>query len=164
MHASSTMFREQRRDEAVRLLRQGDSKAGVARRFGVSKEAVRKWWKSYETGGMKALKARPRRGARPKLSREKLLRRLPELLLEGAEQHGFRTDLWTLDRVGKVIAREMGVKYSSAQTWRLLDELLGWSWQKPEMRARERDEDAVRKWKKRRWPRVKKTRSRAARR
>jgi transposase len=150
--------------EAVRLVNDGNSLTAVAVRFGVSHEAVRKWKARYDGGGMRALKARPRRGPKRKVSLAVLRKRLPKILFEGAEKHGFRTDLWTLERVGKVMARELGVKYSSAQTWRLLDEVLGWSWQKPETRARERDEEKVRKWKKRTWPRVKKTRSRAERR
>jgi len=149
--------------EGVRLLRYGRTKAAVAERFGVTDEAVRKWWKLYEHGGMRALRARPRRGPKRKVALSVLRRRLPKILLEGAEKHGFRTDLWTLDRVGRVIAREMGVRYSSAQTWRLLDEVLGWSWQKPERRARERDEEQVADWRERQWPQVKKTRRNGAR-
>jgi hypothetical protein len=34
---------------------------------------------------------------------------------------------------------------------------LGWSYQKPERRALERDEEAIDRWKRKNWPRVKKT-------
>jgi len=159
---SGARFREKRRMDAVRLVRHGVSKSDVARRFGVSDEAVRKWWKQYEVGGLRALRARPRLGPKRKVSLGVLQRRLPKILLEGAEVHGFRTDLWTLERIAKVIARETGVRYSSAQTWRLLDQVLNWSWQKPERRARERDEEQVKDWRRRQWPRVKKTPSRTA--
>src|SRR4030067_585429 len=32
----------------------------------------------------------------------------------------------------------------------------GWSCQKPERRARERDEDAIKQWREKRWPHIKK--------
>jgi hypothetical protein len=34
---------------------------------------------------------------------------------------------------------------------------LGWSYQKPERRALERDEEKIDRWKRKHWPRVKKT-------
>jgi hypothetical protein len=34
---------------------------------------------------------------------------------------------------------------------------LGWSYQKPERRALERDDEAIDRWKRQTWPRVKKT-------
>jgi hypothetical protein len=43
-----------------------------------------------------------------------------------------------------------------AQTWRLLGQL-GWSRQRPARRAKERDETAIARWMRVRWPQVKKT-------
>ena len=71
-----------------------------------------------------------------------------------AEQ-GFSTELWTLRRVGAVIERLHGVRFSQTQVWRILG-ALGFSPQKPDKRAIERDEDAVRHWKRYRWPALKK--------
>lgn len=48
-----------------------------------------------------------------------------------------------------------GVRFGQTQVWRILGSL-GFSAQKPEMRAIERDEEAVRKWKRRTWPALKK--------
>jgi transposase len=61
-------------------------------------------------------------------------------------QHGFGTKLWTLKRVGTLIKRVYGVGYGQTQVWRILG-TLGFSAQKPERRAIERDEEAVRHWK-----------------
>jgi transposase len=77
------------------------------------------------------------------------------LLLKGATAHGFSTDLWTLPRVAEVIARTFGVRYHPAHVWKILRGE-GWSCQKPERRARERDEAAIQRWRTDRWPHIKK--------
>jgi transposase len=76
-------------------------------------------------------------------------------LLQGAEAWGFRTHLWTLDRVAQVIWKTCHVHYSLPQTWRILGHL-GWSRQRPARRAKERNDRAITRWKKREWPRIKK--------
>ena len=69
--------------------------------------------------------------------------------------HGYATELWTLARVAEVIERITGVRYHPGHVWRLLREL-GWSVQRPARRAAERDEEAIARWIKQDWPRVKK--------
>ena len=71
------------------------------------------------------------------------------------EKHGFGTELWTLKRVGAVIERMHGVRFGQTQAWRILGSL-GFSPQKPQKRAIERDEAAVQHWKRRTWPALKK--------
>jgi transposase len=70
--------------------------------------------------------------------------------------------LWTLARVAEVIQRVTGVRYHPGHVWRLLREL-GWTRQRPARRAVERDEEAIARWIKQDWPRVKKARDAAAR-
>jgi transposase len=64
--------------------------------------------------------------------------------------------LWTTRRVAELIRRQFAVRYHPNHVWRLLVGL-GWSYQKPERRARERNEAAIERWKRQRWPAVKKT-------
>ena len=82
--------------------------------------------------------------------------KVPTLLLRGATAWGFDTDLWTTRRIATVIRREFGVPLHRAHVGRLLTRL-GWSCQKPERRALERDEAAIARWKRYRWTAVKKT-------
>lgn len=70
--------------------------------------------------------------------------------------HGYRTDLWTTRRIAELIERRFGVHYHRDHVGRFLAQC-GWSYQKPERRARERDEAAIERWKRTRWPQVKKT-------
>jgi transposase len=77
-------------------------------------------------------------------------------LLRGPRAWGFRTELWTLERIAQVVEKVAHVRYSLSQTWRVLHQL-DWSRQRPARRAKERDEDAIVRWVRRRWPQVKKT-------
>ncbi len=88
---------------------------------------------------MEALKAKPHPGRPPKLS-EQQKQELAAILRQGAIAAGFPTDLWTLKRVAAVIERHFGVKYHPSHVWRVVGST-GWSAQKPERRARERDEE-----------------------
>jgi transposase len=106
--------------------------------------------------GVEALRHKPPPGAPPRLSEDERAR-LPELLAQGAEAHGFRGELWTCERVSIVIRREFGVSYHPAHVSRLLKKLR-LSLQKPERRADQRDEEAIEHWKNQKWPTLKKER------
>ena len=64
------------------------------------------------------------------------------MLVAGALQAGFPTELWTVKRVRALVAREFGVEYTNSGGWELLRSL-GFSPQKPEKRATQRDEQAI---------------------
>jgi len=136
------------------LLDQGLRQQQVAAKLGVTPSAVSKWVKARQVGGDTALQAKPHTGRTPKLN-DRRVARLDKLLRRGPTQHGYATELWTLRRVAQVIAKHFEVAYDPSGVWHLLRRM-GWSAQKPERRARERDEDAIVTWRKRDWPRIKK--------
>ena len=145
---------EQRRRTAAALLRKGWKQADVARHLGVSEMSVSRWAKTLQDKGLRGLRSAGRTGRRPELDKHQR-RRLCRILLEGAEAHGYATGLWTLPRVSEVIDREFGVQYHPGHVWRVLRDL-GWSCQRPVGKALERDEEAIRQWKRYRWPALKK--------
>ncbi|HXQ54539.1 MAG TPA: winged helix-turn-helix domain-containing protein [Actinomycetes bacterium] len=110
-------------------------------------------------GGVAALRRRRAGGRPPKLS-DAQAAQVEQALRQGAKANGFATDLWTLDRVAQVVQRVTGVRLARASTWRLLVGRLGWSLQRPERQARERDEEAIARWVAYEWPRIKKGRAR----
>lgn len=149
---------EQRRFCAAVLLRKGFSEAKVARQLGVHRQSVNRWARQLASGGRRALRQAGRAGRKP-LLQESELRRIEERLKRGPEALGYHTSLWTAARVAELIERECGVKYHPGHVWRLLGQL-GWSCQRPTGRALERDEEAIRRWKRYRWPAIKKKPSR----
>jgi transposase len=148
---------EERRLEAGRLLRAGRlSQAEIARRLDVSRAAVSQWAKRLREGphGSAALKRRAKPG-RPARLTPRQWRQLLDVLARGAIKSGFKTERWTLPRVRVMIQRHFGVTYHAHYlSARLRD--LGWSAQVPAVRARERDEELIRAWLDRDWPRIKK--------
>ena len=143
-----------KRLRAGRMLLKGKGCAEVALAVGVARQTVYTWKALLDEGGIDALRAVPSRG-RPARLDEAQLRGLRAAVLQKPSEHGFGTELWTLKRVGVLIKRMYGVEFSQTQIWRILG-ALGFSVQKPEKRAIERDEDAVRQWKRRTWPALKK--------
>ncbi len=81
--------------------------------------------------------------------------RLTSLLLEGPEAHGFPTPLWSCPRVARLIGDEFGVAYHAGHAWKIL-RALDWSPQRPAGKARERNEERIRTWKRKTWKRIKK--------
>jgi transposase len=145
---------ERRRFRAFGLLRKGISEAEVAREVGVHRQSVNRWAKQIEEQGRAGLKQAGRAGRKPRLG-QRDLRRLEEKLKRGAEALGYETNLWTLERVAALIEGDFGVKYHAGHVGWLLKKL-GWSCQRPTGRAVERDEGAIKRWKKRHWPELKK--------
>jgi transposase len=148
---------EKRRRFAVQLLRGGRTLSAVARQLHASVSSVFRWWQAYQRHGRRGLRAKPTPGRPPGLSTGQKAR-LVRLLVKGPLQVGYTTDLWTLERVTTLIYQEFGIRYHPGHVWKLLTGL-GWSCQKPERRAVERDEAAIARWKRDEWPRIKKRRS-----
>jgi transposase len=145
---------EARRRWAVELLAEGMTCPAVAKLVGRSLSSVKRWKAAWKKGGIEAIAAKPHPGPTPRLStRQK--RQLVKILLRGPLCAGYSTDLWTCPRVAEVIRRRFGVRYHADHVWRLLRSL-NWSCQQPERRARERDEETIRRWRERDWPRTKK--------
>ena len=145
---------EARRRRAADLLADGMSLAEVARRVGADVSSVKRWKRALRVGGDDALAAKPHPGRPSKLSVDQK-QRLALILRAGPLAAGFRTDLWTTRRVAEVIRQRFGVGYHPDHVGRLLH-ALGFTRQKPQRRARQRDEAAIERWRCEDWPRIKK--------
>jgi transposase len=145
---------EERRRNAVALYRKGIPQAAVARQVAVSPQAVNQWVQRSETKGEAALRALPRPGRPPQVPRETQAT-LASVLAKGTLTYGYSTDLWTLPRIVDVMEKEWGVRYSQSRMWDIL-RAHRLSWQRPRRQAREKDLEAVKRWKRYSWPRYKK--------
>lgn len=146
--------RERRRLKAAKLFTKKIPHADIARRLAVTPAAVSQWYHAWEENHRTGLVSKGRTGPKPKVA-EAALAHIGRLLFQGPKKHGYETDLWTLERVKTVIRKKMGLSFGTTHIWRILTIQLGWSVQKPETRARERDEHAIRHWRCSIWPRIK---------
>jgi transposase len=145
---------ERRRRRAMRLLDGGLTLSAVARMVGAAVSAVWQWRETLRRRGPDGLAAKPAPG-RPRKLTPRQRQRVPRLLRAGARAYGFSNDLWTARRIATVLEQKLGVAYHPAHVSRLLDDL-GWTYQKPERRALERDDAAIAHWKQHTWAPLKK--------
>lgn len=136
---------EERRLEGGRLLQEGQlSHKEIARECGVTESAVSRWAARLEHEGLSALKARIVPGPPSRLDgagRQRLL----DDLRQGPLHWGYPNNQWTLPRIAEVLQRTQGVKYDPDHL-SVVMRRLGWSVQKPQKKALERDEEAIRTW------------------
>ena len=132
---------ERRRRRGAKLLDKGLSAPEVARRLGVARQVVYRWQAVWKSGGTAALASKGPAGRKPKLAPTQT-QAVVEALLEGPAAQGYKTQLWTLPRVAALIEEVTGVRYHPGHVWRRLG-ALGFSCQRPERRAVERDEPAT---------------------
>lgn len=144
---------EQRRFKAEKLFTKGIHQAEVANRLKVTRAAVHYWYTTWKKKGKDGLR-RKRPGPKSRLT-EKKLAQVKQALLAGPLAAGYDTNLWTLMRIAKVIQKKTHISYGTSQVWYLLQSF-GWTSQKPETRYRERNEAAIKRWKKESWPRIQK--------
>ena len=145
---------EKRRRLAIEMLKAGKATAIVARAVSASRSSIQRWQACYDRDDAAGLGSKPIPG-RPARLTDKQKARLEQVLLKGAVKAGYVTDLWTLDRIRQQIWKLFQVRYHPGHVWRILRDL-GWSSQKPERRPIQRDEAAIRHWRRYRWPWIKK--------
>jgi|SRR6267143_6982618 len=146
---------EKRGIQALQLRERGQNQSEIARQLRVGRQSVARWVQQYRAEGKSALRKAGRAGRKPRLS-EKQRQELEKFLVAGPERLGYETPLWTCPRVAHLIEQEFDVRYHEDHVWKILVGL-GWSPQRPEGRARERNEEQILNWKKKVWPGLKKS-------
>lgn len=152
---------ERVRRAAVSLGREGVSPRQIAAAFDRHVNTVYRWLATAREQGVDGLASHSHAGASPKLT-DRQREQLIDLLLAGAMAYGFSTDLWTAPRVQRLIREQFGVEYHVKYVPTLL-KTLRFTPQKPECRARERNEAEIAHWLECDWPRIKKKRTGRAR-
>jgi transposase len=142
---------ERRRRRAVELLEQGESPTVVARILGVRTTSLHRWRRMAQQPH--GLDAKPVPG-RPRQLADHHLRKLERLLRQGAKKHGWPNDLWTADRVTRLLRERLGIALHPEHVRKILKRRLGWTSQKPKRKARERNDREVERWKGDELPRI----------
>jgi transposase len=148
---------ERRRRLAVQRVRDGMTPVQVATFLGVHPSSVRAWWKAYRQHGAAALTAKPHQGRTPYLSPARASQVLG-WLRKNPRSFGFATELWTARRVAQLIERKWGIRFHPRYVNAWLSQR-GITPQKPQTRPRERDDDAIQRWRRTQWPRIQNARA-----
>ena len=141
-----------RRQRALELLESGKRVKEVAKIIGVTERSIRYWQKEGNEPQDKSTTRPP--GHPSRLSAEQL-KQLEQELLRGAYAQGYAEDYWTLDRIARLIWDQFQVRYHPVSVWYIMKRI-GWSNQRPQRQALQRNDEAVRRWKKYTWPMIKK--------
>jgi transposase len=147
--------REFRRLRTWEMHQQGYKQQQIADALDLTQAAVSMIIKRAKAGGVAALRHRKPPGPKARLSpaeQQELLAKLAQ----GAVAHGFQGDVWTTQRIADFIFQEYGVKYHHDYIGPLLRQL-GWSVQRPIVRASQRDEAAIAEWVVTTWPELQKS-------
>src|ERR1700709_2252528 len=96
---------EQRRGQAVLAGQKGDEVKDVARIMGVTPRSLHRWLQNAKNPD--GLAAKPQvHPTRLSVSQQQ---ELEQLLLQGAQAHGWPNQLWTTQRIADLIRRHFGV-------------------------------------------------------
>ena len=134
---------ELRRRQAVFAVQKGDEVKDVARIMGVTPRSLHRWLQNAKSPD--GLAAKPQ--AHPTRLSVTQQQELEQLLLQGAQAHGWPNQLWTTQRIADLIRRHFGVSLHHDHVGRFLRQRLQWTPQKPRRQARERKEDDIAAWK-----------------
>lgn len=143
-----------RRLAAQRVLN-GESPKAVTESYGLGERTIFKWVKIVKEKGLDALAPKPRSGRGKTLSEfeEEEVKRW--ILSGDPRQYGFDFGLWTRQIVSDLIAERLGITLGVTAVGELLYRQ-GLTPQKPMRRAYERDDEQIREWKEKQYPKIKK--------
>jgi transposase len=146
---------QRRRIHAVELMSSGQSHTKIAEILGVDRGSLYRWRRMAfsQPDGLNAV-AHP--GAPCHLTEDQF-HDLEFLLGQGAKAHGWHNELWTSKRVAILIQKYFDVQYHEGHVRKMMSDILHWTEQKPECRARERDESEIERWKQDEFPLIKKS-------
>ncbi len=149
--------KEEKRKQAVRLRKRGETYAAIAESVGVHERTVIRWIRLYEDSGEKALKAkilgRPM-GAGRSLSPEQEAQIQKLITDKTPEQFNMAYALWTREAVRQLIEQEFSVKLAIRTVGKYLS-LWGFTPQKPLKKAYEQNPKMVTQWLDETYPKIK---------
>lgn len=144
---------EHYRFRAIELHEEGKKVNDIADFFGVHRCSVSDWISSHKKYGKEKLKSKKANGPAFKYNVEEI-KKLLNLLQDNAMMHGFETPLWTCKQIQTVMKKITNKKLHTTNIMRLLQRT-GLTPQKPERRASQRDDIAVKRWLEEEWPKIK---------
>lgn len=144
------------RGRAVKAVLSGESQTFVARLFGVSRQSVNTWVNNYKREGKQTLISAKRGNPQETKLKGHQAASIVNLITDRhPEQLKLPFVLWTREAVRDLIYKKYKIKLSVSTVGRYLRKW-GFTSQKPAKRAYEQSNEAVKKWLKEEYPKIKK--------
>ena len=144
---------EEIRLRAVRAVRAGESVEAVAKTMAVTKRTVYGWVAAYRIDKNDALLATKAAGAQRKLTEKQRAWLSETVTSKSPRQLQMDFGLWTRDLVRSLIRKKFGVTLAVTSVGYLLKEL-GFTAQRPLIRAYQQDPDRIKRWLRIEYPRI----------
>lgn len=136
---------EERRLEGARLLEEGQlNQQEIAQELGVSRYTVTRWARVWRESGVEGLQKRKASGRPARLGKEGQVQLL-EALRKGAKAYGYGDERWILPRIAEVLKRTQDISHDPDHL-SVVMRRLGWSVQRAQPKAVERNEQAIQTW------------------
>jgi transposase len=146
---------EELRIRGVKQIQSGVSPEDVARVMGLGRSTVYNWLAQYRENGMDGLKARKITGRPPKINGKQMKWIYDTIVQKSPLQFRFEFALWTREMIQKVIKDKFGIRLGLSSVSRLLKQL-GLTCQRPIFKAWQQNEQQVKNWLKKVFPKIKK--------
>ena len=150
---SERLARESIREQVVQRVLAGEAPSDLARILGYPKQTIHRWVSRYRAGGESALRSTKALGAAEKLTEKQTAWIAATLVSKNPAELQFPFALWTRDMVRELIKRRFGVSMALTSVGNLLHRL-GFTVQRPLLRAYERNPIAVEHWLKVEYPTI----------
>lgn len=151
-------YNYKKRAKAIHIvLTEGRTQSEAAKELKVHLRTVQRWIELFRKHGLKGILSKKASG-RPRKLTDKQIKILGKILLSGPKAQGYSNNLWTSRRVLKLIKDIAGVEYHFNHVPRLLRQM-GWSPQRPQRQAIEKDRKQIDEWVKVTWKNIKKKRA-----
>jgi transposase len=141
-------------DSVERVIKEKESPEKVAKEYGYNRTNIYRWLETHRKKGYRGLRYKKPVGRSKDLTTTEI-RRLKAYLSKDPRQLKFHFGLWTVKMIRKLVKEKFGKEYGISGMHNLLKSI-GYSYQKPLLRASQRNPEAVAKWKKEEYPRIKK--------
>lgn len=149
---------ENYRFQAIALKQKGWKIDKIAEAFDVHRCSVSHWITKSRKYGKNSLKMTKAKGAEPKLNQEDK-KQIVSWLKNSAMEFGFETPLWDCKRIQKLIKQKLNKEISISNLWVNLRRW-GFTPQKPEKDAIEKNESEIKRWLREEWPKIEEHRRR----
>lgn len=141
---------------AVERVREGESASAVSASYGFCRTAIYRWLRAASQPGLgvRALRAKPLTGRPRTLTRKQEQQVFRWINGRDPRQYGLDFGLWTRSIAASLIAQKFGVTLGLTAVGELLAKL-GLTPQKPLQRAYQRDPEAIERWQRESFPKIK---------